>query len=376
MKVRFSVRLSTMLMFFLTIVFFSCSKEEKDSSASKESENEMNWELSEEEQNDNWKSFKEIGFKVHMPKEISEKKDVILADRLGDDETEDYPIYGGYLYAYYSETTKKAYNAIIENEEINREDKIKMIETDITPNIKEIFALLTLRANLVTEGNTIEKILQEEELKFETIEEVGRDNKYIYLVAFSNGKNIEGLSEEDAKEYKTLVEIAPSIKEGLKTAMPVSSKAALTSVTGLTFDTLDLEGKQVTSEVLKDAKVTMVNIWATWCPPCKAELPDIGRLAKNYKEKGGQVIAICSDVTDEDTSALEEAKDIIKDAECDSVIVLRKNKTLDSIYANIRAFPTTLFFGADGNVIAPVIVGGRSEADFAKVFDECLEKVK
>ena len=373
MNVKVSMRFSIILMFLLAIVFSSCSKEEKEASSQDDT---MNWELSEEEKNDNWKSLKEVGFKVHMPKEISAKKDVIIVDRLGDDEAEDYPIYAGYLYAYYAASTRKAYKEIIENEEINHEDKVKKIETLITPQVKEIFALLTFRANLVTEENTIEKILEEEKIKYAKIEEINRDDKYIYVVAFSDGEDVEGLSEEDAMQYKALVDIAPSIKEGIKTGKPLSAKASLTTMKGLSFDTLDLDGKQVTSDILKDAKVTMVNIWATWCPPCKAELPDIGRLAKNYKEKGGQIIAICSDVTDEDTNALEDAKDIIKDAECDSVIVLRKNKSLEAIYANIQAFPTTLFFDANGNVIAPVIVGGRSEEDFAKVFDECLEKVK
>ena len=156
----------------------------------------------------------------------------------------------------------------------------------------------------------------------------------------------------------------------------VAKRMLLQEMKGLKFDTLDLNGKQVTSEIFKQAKVTMVNIWATWCPPCRAELPDIGNLARKYKAKGCQVLAICSDVTEEDVSSLQEAKEIIKNAECDKVIVLRNNHSLDSVYEQIRAFPTTIFFDANGNVIAPIIVGGRSEEAFAKVFDDCLKKVK
>lgn len=373
MKVRFSMFCSVFLMCFLVTMWSSCSKDEKESSASNDA---MNWELTEEEKNDNWKSLPEIGFKVHMPKEISEKKDVVIVDKLGDDESEAYPIYAGYLYAYYPAATKKVYKEIVEDEKISHEDKVNKIQNEILPQIKVIFALLTLRKDLVTEEMTIEKILQEEELKFANVQEINRDDKYIYAIALNDGENIEGLSEDDANDYKALVEVAKEIAKEVKTGKPVSAKDSLQAVKALKFDTLDLEGNQVTSDVLKEAKVTMVNIWATWCPPCKAELPDIGKLAKTYKEKGCQVIAICSDVTDEDTSTLEEAKEIIADAECDSVIVLRKNASLESIYANIQAFPTTLFFDANGNVIAPVIVGGRSEEDFAKVFDECLEQVK
>jgi len=395
MKLRLLGKIQTLFPIFLmfALVFSSCSKEEaKEGSAqldvAKEeviapSETQDNadidpvfWQLSDEEKNDNWKAFKEIGFKVHMPKEISAKKDVINVDMLGDEEVEDYPIHSGYLYTYYAEATKNAYKAIINDETTSHEDKVNKIQSEITPQIKEIFALLTLRKAFITEENTIEKILEQDEMKFAKVEEVGQDGQYIYAVAFSNGEDVAGLGDADAKQYKELVEVAKAITKEAKTSKPVSKKASLQAVKGLSFDTQDLEGKQVTSNILQKAKVTMVNIWATWCPPCKAELPDIGRLAKKYKAKGGQIIAICSDVTDEDISALEDAKDIIADAECDEVIVLRKNKTLDSIFANIRAFPTTIFFDSQGNVIAPIIVGGRSEQEFARTFDECLAKVK
>lgn len=376
MKFRFSIMVSILIM-FLAVVCSACSKEEKDTSASSEADGEqVSWELSEEEKKDNWKAFKEIGFKVQMPREISANKDVIRVDRLGDDEDENSPIYNGYLYSYYALSSRKAYDAIIADESLDNEAKAEQIKEKIIPQIKEIFALFTLRESLLSEENTIEKILQKDEVKFAKVEEVRRDGQYVYAVAFSDGENVEGLSEEDATRYKSLVEVAKAITKEAQTRKPISKNASLQGMKGLTFDTLDLEGKQITHEVLKNAKVTMVNIWATWCPPCKAELPDIGRLAKSYKEKGGQVIAICSDVTEEDTSPLEEAKEIIKDAECEEVIVLRNNKSLASIYVNIRAFPTTLFFDSNGNVIAPIIVGGRSEADFAKVFDECLEKTK
>ena len=191
----------------------------------------------------------------------------------------------------------------------------------------------------------------------------------VLLCSFAFNKSFYVLDKKElAKEL--------NVKGEKNTKLLVVKKVSLQNMKGLKFDTLDLSGKKVTSDVLKKAKVTMVNIWATWCPPCRAELPDIGNLAKKYKAKGCQVIAVCCDVTDEDTSALEDAKDIIENAKCDEVIVLRLNKSLNPIYEQIRAFPTTIFLNANGDVIAPIIVGGRSEADFAKVFDECLKKVK
>lgn len=192
--------------------------------------------------------------------------------------------------------------------------------------------------------------------------------------AFSNLDDM--LNKKDITQYKESLDVEKTVKKEDKTHMTVAKKGSLKDLKGFKFSTLDLDGNKVTNDVLKKAKVTMVNIWATWCPPCRAELPDIGNLAKKYKAKGCQVLAICSDVTDEDISPLQTAKDIIKNANCDEVIVLRRDKSMESIYEHIRAFPTTIFFDAKGNVIPPIIVGGRSEGDFAKAFDECLKKVK
>ena len=183
------------------------------------------------------------------------------------------------------------------------------------------------------------------------------------------------LDDDEKTQYQDLIAISKKITEGAKVSNPVPRKASLQNIKGLTFKTTDLNGNEVTQEIFKKAHVTMVNIWATWCPPCRAELPDIGKLEKEYREKGCAVVAICSDVTDEDSSALEEAKEIIKDAECDFV-VLKKNASLDAIYNNIQAYPTTLFFNKDGDVIGNIIIGGRSEEEFAKAFDELLETVK
>ena len=146
-------------------------------------------------------------------------------------------------------------------------------------------------------------------------------------------------------------------------------------IKNLKFDTVDLAGKRATEQILADNKINMVNIWATWCGPCRAELPDIGNLERAYRDKGVAVIAVCSDVTDEDDSALEEAKEIVADANCE-FLVLRNNKSLNAIYKHIQAYPTTLFFDKDGNAIGNVIIGGRSEDDFAAILDELLAQVK
>lgn len=349
------------IVFVFMFSFFSCSK-----GSGKGSE----LTVSDAEEKENWKSFTEIGFKVQMPQEISNKKDNISVRTIGDEDDETFPIYKGYLYRYISDRTNKDYDTIVADGNLADDEKRQKIREEIIPRVKDIFALVTLRTPLITEENPITKILNTEDVIV-----LRKTNEYTQVVAFDEGVDIAMLQDDEKAQYKDLIAISKKITKGARVANPVPRKASLQNIKGLTFKTTDLNGNEVTQDIFKKASVTMVNIWATWCPPCRAELPDIGRLEKVYKEKGCAVVAICSDVTDEDNSALDEAIEIIKDSECDFV-VLKKNASLDAIYNNIQAYPTTLFFNSDGDVIGNIIIGGRSEEDFAKAFDELLEKVK
>ena len=63
----------------------------------------------------------------------------------------------------------------------------------------------------------------------------------------------------------------------------------------LTFTAKDLDGNEVDQSVFANAKLTMMNIWATFCGPCINEMPELGELAA----EGGtdyQIIGVCADL--------------------------------------------------------------------------------
>ena len=62
----------------------------------------------------------------------------------------------------------------------------------------------------------------------------------------------------------------------------------------LNFTLTDLSGKSWTLKDLK-GKVVMVNFWATWCPPCQKEMPDLEALYNQYKDAGFVILAISQD---------------------------------------------------------------------------------
>ena len=62
------------------------------------------------------------------------------------------------------------------------------------------------------------------------------------------------------------------------------------------FETVTLTGEPVTQEIFGEAKLTMVNIWATYCGPCIQEMPELAELAREYEDRGVQIVGLLSDV--------------------------------------------------------------------------------
>lgn len=74
------------------------------------------------------------------------------------------------------------------------------------------------------------------------------------------------------------------------------------------FSLKDTGGKTVKLSGLR-GKVVLVDFWATWCEPCKKELPELDKLAKAYKAAGGNVVIVAVNIDDDKDKALKFLKD-------------------------------------------------------------------
>lgn len=80
--------------------------------------------------------------------------------------------------------------------------------------------------------------------------------------------------------------------------IPESSQVNVIGTLRPSFEFKDTEGDLIKSSNL-DGKVLLVNFWATWCPPCKKEMPAFIELQEQYAEQGFQIVGIALD--DEDS---------------------------------------------------------------------------
>ncbi len=107
------------------------------------------------------------------------------------------------------------------------------------------------------------------------------------------------------------------------------------------FTLIDLDGEEVS---LSDfaGKIVMLNFWATWCPSCKAEIPDFIEVYDDYRDKGVQFIG----VSDEDMPTLRQ---FVQEYGINYPILV--DDAGIGGHWGVRAIPTTFILGRDGTVL-------------------------
>ena len=113
------------------------------------------------------------------------------------------------------------------------------------------------------------------------------------------------------------------------------------------FSAEDIEGNKVDNSIFKENKVTLVNVWATWCGPCVNELPEIQKVYSELKDQGIGVVGIVADGND----AKDTAKELI---ELDSNLEKKLISTL-------RGFPTSYVVDSEGKILGMKLGGMNAE---------------
>ena len=145
--------------------------------------------------------------------------------------------------------------------------------------------------------------------------------------------------------------------------------------TTLSFSTVDLDGQPVTSEDLfSNNKITMVNIWGTFCGPCINEMPELEKLYAEFTGQGCGIIGIVGDAAGvDDESIISDAKSIIADTGVTYPNILPWDGLQDQLSFN--AFPTTYFVDSKGTVIGAPVVGAYID-QYSSRLREALESIE
>ncbi|HAO78262.1 MAG TPA: alkyl hydroperoxide reductase [Verrucomicrobia subdivision 3 bacterium] len=131
------------------------------------------------------------------------------------------------------------------------------------------------------------------------------------------------------------------------------------------FALTDLSGKTVRLSDFK-GKVVLLDFWATWCGPCRKEIPDLIQLQTQYAEQGFTILGIA---LDEEGAAV--VKPLAQRMGINYPLVIGTTQATDA-YGGIQAVPTTLLIGRDGRILKTYL-GARDKSEFQRDIQSALQ---
>lgn len=177
---------------------------------------------------------------------------------------------------------------------------------------------------------------------------------------------------------KTTAADSQAQTSGQQTEAQTESGAEQAGFTSFTANTID--GEEVTEEIFADYDLTMINIWGTFCGPCINEMPDLGEINEEYKDKGFQVVGIVIDVLGQDGTVSQDQLDLAKEiVDTTKASYTHLVPSYDLIYAKLKdvsAIPETVFVDKDGNYVGKSYLGSKSKEQWIKIIDSMLEELQ
>jgi thiol-disulfide isomerase/thioredoxin len=126
----------------------------------------------------------------------------------------------------------------------------------------------------------------------------------------------------------------------------------------------------------RKGKVVMINFWATWCPPCRAEFPELVATQKKYASKGVELLTVTLD----DVSDTEKAAEFLGKSGVSAGAFINKNggepdlgyfTWLDGKVPDSLGIPRTYVLDRKGRIVARLI-GGQGAAEFEGAVKKAL----
>ena len=111
------------------------------------------------------------------------------------------------------------------------------------------------------------------------------------------------------------------------------------------FTLQTLDGKNVTLSSLR-GKGVLLNFWATWCGPCKIEMPWFVELQKEYGPQGLQIVGVAMD-----DSSPQDIQTFVKEMGVNYPVLLGK-EAVGQAYGGVDVLPTTFFIDRNGDIVA------------------------
>ena len=133
------------------------------------------------------------------------------------------------------------------------------------------------------------------------------------------------------------------------------------------FELKTLDGETVRLADLRGQAV-LINLWATWCPPCRAEMKTLDKVYKEYKDEGFTILAVNMTYQDD----LDAVLPFVQEAGLTYPILLDETGEMGKAY-QMKSLPSSFFVNRDGTIHEVVIGGPMAEALLRTRIEEILK---
>ena len=140
-----------------------------------------------------------------------------------------------------------------------------------------------------------------------------------------------------------LIGMGPSLQGNTADGLSPLNSDKIVNSKAPAFTLKDLNGKTVPLSAFK-GKVVLLNFFATWCPPCKAEMPSLNKLLRALKQRGLEVVVISSD------RSVNDLKDYLSKNKFDFPVLLDADRSTTKKY-RVFSMPTTFLINKNGLVV-------------------------
>ena len=180
------------------------------------------------------------------------------------------------------------------------------------------------------------------------------------LIVWAGVANYRKRKAEEAKAKQPVIVLSKAASDTPSAGgdEPPPFKNPLENKLAPGFTLKDTSGKKVSLSDYK-GKAVVLDFWATWCAPCKVEIPWLAKLHDQYASQGLVVLGISEDDLDQDDKAalFKQKREIAESAEKLGINypVLIDDAKVAEPYGGVDALPTTFYVDRNGKVIAATI---------------------
>lgn len=136
------------------------------------------------------------------------------------------------------------------------------------------------------------------------------------------------------------------------------------------FSASDLNGRTVDNTFFARQRLTMVNVWGTFCGPCIREMPDLAQLPSEYPSTDFAILGVIADTPDAANEAT--ARQLTGSTGVTYTNVIPDRSIMTEMLADVSVVPTTFFVDRTGTVVGKVLTGSRTKDQWMNVIQGVL----